>query len=108
MMILSVKLSDTQKMGNLKPGATYTYEHQDGVTYASEAGSLSKQVHGWMYDKDHPSFDPRTSDGRPLHDHLMDSRMWGEIRRAARTNSTLQEAIERVIIIYHLSKDNGK
>ena len=107
-MISSVKLLDTQKMGNLKPGATYTYKHQDGVTYASEAGSLSKQVHGWMYDKDHPSFDPRTSDGRPLHDHLMDSRMWGEIRRAARTNSTLQEAIERVIIIYHLSKDNGK
>jgi len=107
-MTLSVKPLDLQKMGNLKPGATYTYEHQDGVTYASEAGSLNKQVHGWMYDKDHPSFDPRTSDGRPLHDHLMDSKMWGEIRRAARTNPTLQEAIERVIIIYHLSRDNGK
>jgi len=107
-MTLSVKLWDTQKMGNLKPGATYTYEHQDGVTYASEAGSLSKQVHGWMYDKDHPSFDPRTSDGRPLHEHMMEDQLWGEIRRAARTNSTLQEAIERVIIIYHLSKDNGK
>ena len=107
-MTLSVKLLDTQKMGSLKPGATYAYKHQDGVVYATEAGSLNKQVHGWMYDKDHPSFDPRTSDGRPLHDHLMDSRMWGEIRRAARTNSTLQEAIERVIIIYHLSKDNGK
>jgi hypothetical protein len=107
-MTLSVKLLDTQKMGSLKSGATYTYEHQDGVVYASEAGDSNKQIHGWMYDKDQPSFDPRTSDGRPLHDHLMDSRMWGEIRRAARTNSTLQEAIERVIIIYHLSKDNGK
>lgn len=107
-MTLSVKLLDTQKMGSLKPGATYTYKHQDGVVYATEAGSLNKQVHGWMYDKDHPSFDPRTSDGRPLHDHLMDSKMWGEIRQAARTNPTLQEAIERVIIIYHLSKDNGK
>ena len=107
-MTLSVKLLDTQKMGSLKPGATYAYKHQDGVVYATEAGSLNKQVHGWMYDKDHPSFDPRTSDGRPLHNHLMDSKIWGEIRQAARTNPTLQEAIERVIIIYHLSKDNGK
>ena len=95
-------------MGSLTPGATYAYEHKDGVTYASEAGTVNKQVHGWMYDKTDPSFDPRTPDGKPLHDHIMDAKLWGEIRRAARTNSTLQEAIERVIIIYHLSKDNGK
>jgi hypothetical protein len=103
-----VKLLDTQKMGNLKPGAIYTYEHQNGITYAVEAGSMNKQVHGWMYDKDDPDYDPRTDDGRPLHDHIMDNKLWGNIRRAAKTNTTLQEAIERVIIIYHLSKDNGK
>jgi hypothetical protein len=95
-------------MGNLKPGATYTYEHKDSVVYASEAGDSNKQVQGWMYNKDNPNFDPRTSDGRPLHDHMMEDQLWGKIRRAARTNPTLQEAIERVIIIYHLSKDNGK
>ena len=95
-------------MGKLKPGASYTYEHTNGITYAFEAGDLYKQVHGWMYDKDHPDFDPRTADGRPLHDHIMDDKLWGEIRRAARTNPTLQEAIERVKILYHLSKDNAK
>jgi hypothetical protein len=95
-------------MGNLKPGASYSYEHKDGVTYASEAGDSNKQVHGWMYDNDHPEFDPRTGDGRPLREHIMDAKMWGEIRRAARTNPTLQEALERVKILYHLSKDNAK
>ena len=50
-------------------------------------------------------FDPRTGDGRPLRDHIMDSKMWGEIRREARTNYTLQKALEQCIIIYHLSKD---
>ena len=100
-MTLNVKLWATQKMGNLKPGATYIYEHQDGVVYATEAGTTDKKAIGWDYD-------PRTSDGRPLHDHIMDSKLWGDIHRTAKTNSTLQEALERVIILYHLSKDNAK
>ncbi len=51
--------------------------------------------------------DPRTADGRPLHESIMDSKMWGEIRREARTNTALQKAMEQCIIIYHLSKDYG-
>lgn len=94
-----MKLWDIQKMGNLKPGATYVYERVDGTVYQRESGSdpLSREAVGWDYD-------PRTSDGRPLHDHLMNSKLWGEIHRAAATNPALQEAIERVKIIYHLSK----
>lgn len=88
-------------MGNLKPGATYTYEHRDGIVYATESGTTEKLTVGWDYD-------PRTSDGRPLRDHIMDSKLWGDIHRAAKTNSALQEALERVIILYHLSKENGE
>jgi hypothetical protein len=87
-------------MGSLKPGATYIYEKADGVTYAREFGadpSTRKEI-GYDYDS-------RTSDGRPLHDHLMDSKMWGEIHRMAKTNITLQKALDRAIMIYRLSKD---
>jgi hypothetical protein len=87
-------------MGSLKPGVTYVYERDKGTVYAREFGadpSTRKEI-GWDYD-------PRTSDGRPLHDHLMDSKLWGEIRREAKTNITLQKAIERVIMIYKLSKE---
>ena len=52
--------------------------------------------------------DPRTSDGRPLRDHIMEDQMWGEIRRMAKTNSTLQQALERVILIYKLIKPNER
>jgi hypothetical protein len=52
--------------------------------------------------------DPRTSDGRPLRDHIMEDQMWGEIRRMAKTNTTLQEALERVIMIYQLIKTNER
>jgi hypothetical protein len=97
-------------MGSLKPGATYVHESIDNVVYAKEVGSesVARRIVGWNYDITNPTFDPRTKDGRPLHDHVMEDKLWGEIRRAAKTNTTLQEAIERVKIIYHLSKDNGK
>ncbi len=32
------------------------------------------------------------------------NKMWGEIRREARTNPTLQDALERAIMIYKLTK----
>ena len=86
-------------MGSLKPGATYIYERDGGTVYAREAGSdpQSRVEIGYNYD-------PRTSDGRLLHDHIMDSKLWGEIRRAAETNPALQDALDRAIVIYQLSK----
>jgi len=86
-------------MGNLKPGATYIYENADGITYALEFGAdpSTRTEIGYTYD-------PRTDDGRPLRDHLEDAKMWGEIRRMARTNPALQDALERAIVIYTLSK----
>lgn len=96
-------------MGQLKPGAKYIYERADGVTYARELGAdpSTREAIGWNYDPTQPNFDPRTSDGRPLHSHIMDSKLWGDIRREAKTNPTLQDALERAILIYHLSKKDG-
>ena len=89
-------------MGSLKPGVKYVYEQVNGITYAREHGSdPSTRIEvGWTYD-------PRTSDGRPLHDHIMDDKMWGEIRRMAKSNPALQKALDRAIIIYNLSKEHG-
>ena len=85
-------------MGQLKPGATYIYERADGVVYAREFGSSERKEIGWDYDS-------RTPDGRPLHEHIMDDKLWGEIRREAKTNPALQSALDRAIMIYKLSKD---
>ncbi len=102
-------------MGSLKPNATYIYERADGIVYARESGAdpSTRQVVGYESGAEYDpinghkiDYDSRTSDGRPLHDHIMDAKMWGEIRRAARTNPTLQDALDRVIMIYQLSKTN--
>jgi hypothetical protein len=90
-------------MGQLKPGATLIYERVDNVVYAREAGAdpSTRTEIGWNYD-------PRTSDGRPLHDHIMDSKLWGNIHRASKDNPLLQEALDRVKILYELSKKDAE
>lgn len=85
-------------MGNLKPGATYIYERADGVTYAREFGdpASARFPIGW------------DADTKDTLTKLKEDKLWGEIRRAAVVNPLLQEALDRVKIIYELSKDNGK
>ena len=80
-------------MGNLKPDATYIYEKTDGITYAREFGAPHNE---------------RLEIGRDYQRFLKDElRLWEEIVRAGRTNQALQEALNRVKILYHLSKDHG-
>jgi len=96
-------------MGTLTPGAAYIYERNGNTVYAREFGADpgTRKVIGWGFDKDNPNFDPRTSDGNPLHDHIQDDQLWYNIRRTAKSNVTLQDALNRVVEIYHLSNDNG-
>ena len=95
-------------MGNLKPGVTYIHERVDNVVYTREFGAdpSTRKIAGWDYDPEEGKrFDARTSDGRPLHEHILEDKLWGEIRREAKTNITLQKALDRAIMIYKLSKD---
>lgn len=84
-------------MGSLTPGATYVYERVGETVFRREPGTTEREVVG---------YDHRTSDGRPLHDHLIEDKLWGRIRRAAATNPALQDALDRAIMIYQLSKNN--
>jgi hypothetical protein len=86
-------------MGNLKPGVTYIYEKANGITYAREFGAPPEDKFEIGRD-----MDQRTYDGRPLHEHLKEDQLWGQIRRAAKDNPALQDALDRAIIIYNLSK----
>jgi hypothetical protein len=91
-------------MGSLKPGATYIYERNGDEVYAREFGEKDRTLIGYTYEMQNKP-DPRTNDGRPLREHIMEDKMWGEIRREAKTNITLQKALDRAIMIYRLSKD---
>ena len=81
-------------MGQLKPGATYIYERVDGVTYAREVGAhpSDRIAIGWDYE-----YKKKTERTERI-------KMWDEIHLAAKTNPALQDAIERVIMLYELQK----
>jgi hypothetical protein len=76
-------------MGSLKPDTTYIYERANGITYAREFGSTERRIIG--YDADALI--------NPANDLLRD------IVKESATNPALQKALERVIMIYRLSKD---
>jgi hypothetical protein len=89
-------------MGTLKPGATYIYERNGEEIYAREFGETERKLIGYQYEN---KIDPRTDDGRPLFEHLREDKLWGEIRREAKTNPALQKVLDRAILVYRLSKD---
>jgi hypothetical protein len=93
-------------MGTLTPGATYIYERNGDTVYAREFGadpSTRKEI-GWNYDPNNPDQLER----QERLNTLRDDQLWHKIRLAARDNVTLQDALDRVIELYHLSKDDGQ
>lgn len=81
-------------MGRLKPGATYIYEKADGVTYAREmhAPASERIAIGWDYE----------------FRKQLKLEEWNRILEAAEQNPALQEAIDRVKILYELSRDPNR
>ena len=77
------------------------FESPDGgnTVYSREPGEDNRELV--------KTYDLRTHDGRPLHEHLKENKMWSEIRRTAHTNPALQDALDRAIMIYYLTKKNN-
>ena len=86
-------------MGKLRPDATLIYERDGDTVYARELGAdpATRTEVGHEYDC-------RTRDGRPLWEQIKEAKLWGDIHREARTNPALQDALQRAIMIYQLSK----
>jgi hypothetical protein len=83
-------------MGNLKPGATYIYEQADGITYAREFGAdpSTRRPIGWDFKY------------KDLTLESINHQLWKDIQCEAKSNPTLQKALDHVIMLYRLSKDN--
>lgn len=88
-------------MGQLKPGASYVYERQGGKVYAREHGTEDRILIGWDWEYD---TNPARVRGT-TRERVEENELWHDIRTEAQTNSALQKALDRVIIMYKLSKD---
>lgn len=41
-----------------------------------------------------------------LHEEMLESKMWGEIRRMAKTNPAMKDCTDKCIELYHLLKEH--
>jgi hypothetical protein len=94
-------------MGQLKSAATLIYERDGDTVYQREAGAdpATRTEVGWDYD----TFEERRDSDiwanmKNKHDQMMEDRLWGNIRRAARTNPALQDVLDHAIMVYHLTR----
>lgn len=93
-------------MGNLTPNVPLIYESPDGgkTIYARERGSSERTLLGYHYDINNSHVNTKSPGQQDYEDHML----WNEIRQEAKTNPALQKAMDRVKLIYRLSKDDPK
>jgi hypothetical protein len=97
MTISNVKQWGMQKMGNLKPGATYIYERNKGTVYARELGAdpATRQAIGWEYKK-------------PYQHDFIETQLWQDIVETGKANPALQKALDRAKLLYQTIKDKNE
>lgn len=77
---------------------TKVFESPDGghTVYQRDHGKSERQLIWESLEK------------KDLVKELEEDKLWGDIRRAAKNNYTLQKELERVIILYRLIKDKNE
>lgn len=70
------------------------YESPDGgqTVYVRKPGETHRELHWQSQEK------------RDLIKTIEEDKLWGDIRRAAKTNPTLQRALDEAVMIYKLSE----
>ena len=102
---LNMKISEVEMQADGRK-ATFYYIADDRVdfrelikVYAREFGNTHRHLVGYDYDGTGAELDKGL-------ERLHEDRLWAEIRTAAKTNSTLRDAIDRVRVLYELSKQH--
>lgn len=71
------------------------YESPDGgkTVYSRQPGSPMRELYS------------ESDEAKSLHAQVLEDKMWGEIRRLSKTNPALKDAVDKVIMVYHLVKE---
>ena len=82
-------------MDSLTPGATYIYESPDGgdTVYAREIGKTERVMVG------------QNAKAKSRIEQIQEDKLWGNIRRMAKTDPGMGELLEQVKIYYYLKQN---
>lgn len=87
-------------MGSLTPDVKLIYERVGDTVYSRREGETERTVVGYDYKRDPLDHRNYMSDPRQ-------SQLWHDIRQAALEDKELENALERVKILYYLKKDRN-
>ena len=85
-------------MGSLTPNSKLIYERVGDTVYSRIEGETERTVVGYNYKRD-------PLDHRNYMSNPNESQLWHDIRQAALTDKNLQDALERVKVMYYLTHD---
>jgi hypothetical protein len=88
-------------MGSLTPNVKLIYERVGDTVYARIEGETERTVVGYDYKRD-------PLDHRNYMSDPKESQLWHDIRQAAVDDKELAYALERVKILYYLSKQKSE
>jgi hypothetical protein len=84
-------------MGSLTPNVKLIYERVDDTVYARREGETERTVVGYDYHRD-------PLDHRNYMSSPKESQLWHDIRQAALNDKDLQDALDRVKVLYYLKQ----
>jgi hypothetical protein len=84
-------------MGSLTPNVKLIYERVGDTVYARREGETERTVVGYDYHRD--PLDHRNYMSTPK-----ESQLWHDIRQAALNDKELQDALDRVKVLYYLKQ----
>jgi hypothetical protein len=84
-------------MGSLTPGVKLIYERIGDTVYARREGETERTVVGYNYHRD-------PLDHRNYMSSPKESQLWHDIRQAALNDKELQDALDRVKVLYYLKQ----
>ena len=84
-------------MGSLTPDVKLIYERIGDIVYARREGETERTVVGYDYKRD-------PLDHRNYMSSPKDSQLWHDIRQAALNDKDLQDALDRVKVLYYLKQ----
>jgi hypothetical protein len=84
-------------MGSLTPNVKLIYERVGDTVYARREGETERTVVGYDYHRD-------PLDHRNYMSSPKESQLWHDIRQAALNDKELQDALDRVKVLYYLKQ----
>lgn len=80
-----------------------TDQKKNNIIY--ESPDHGETVYGREFGSSEKNLISESENKKSMREQLLEDMMWGEIRLLAKTNPTMKDAVDKVLMVYQLIKD---